>query len=340
MNFNKRNILGTLLGFSIAIGLGSCEKTEIEENPVNISVIFATQGLGDHSVEDGVYSAVKRIELMAENDSIADVVMNVHFPNTMEQAQRLCEDWLATYSQENRRLLVLAGNSFDSLLTSNPSLRNKGKSEILAIDSYDDTKDIHTLGFDMYGLYAQGAGLIGKWAQAVSGWGIPDKRFQPGKVAVVCANPFDGPVVKARDGMIETLDTYGIDSHVFYLSQQPHQGYDMQDSLFRLCAVIDSLNYGFAVPVCAASQIGMISYSRIAMNKATFIICNMDEPLFTLSNDIAFSLTRDISSAVFEELNLWIEGRKTVKHRTITKDEGYMSLDIPQAYKVYLDPFL
>lgn len=321
------------LAICIGIMLSACsnstsspaEPTEaIEPNFYSVLTIYSPNGLGDQSYNDNIYRGFR--ESLKSHENLAVETYN---PTGIDDAEAIIQYWMSEKDKPEitkfvkKRLLVLTASTFEEMLNKHPEWRNSGKNDILLLDSRNpDSLDVYTRYIPLYG------------ASHLAGQVIYELGAQ--KTACVLANPVLEPLTQALEGFSEGFKKAGgtFDStDAYYLAQDPSEGFNNADSLYKLSYQLDSAGYRFVLPVAGGSSTGLLRYTREFADRNTFYTCGIDIDQQKYSKRVAFSIVKRMDLVVRNFIDDWMTDKILEKNETFGLLDNFAEIVIADEFK-------
>ena len=327
------------LCLALACACQSPTQDNTDQRP-QVTVLLSWNGLGDMGLNDMVYESLRAMQVSSSDSYCPDIALVLATPTDSAQLESMCEEWFSDCSDSRKRLLILVETAYAGILEQHPAWRNQGNSKVAIFNQTTDDPGICSITYSNYGVYYELGLLLSAWNQAAPGWGLME-RFQPGKAAIVCANREDESLQTASQAVLDAVAAAdGPQTDVFYLSERTGTGYGMADSVFNLSYRLDKQDYGFVVPLCGGSQMGMLRYTRENVYKGTFNICCADSDLSQYSNAVVCSTCLNTGQEIVQFIQDWNDDALADIHYRQDSGDGDISLAIPEAYRNYFSQTL
>ena len=286
----------------VGLLLTACQKEEKTDESINddrnvVTVLLSPNGLGDRGYNDNIYEGVCRLkETYADSDN---VVIIIQTPHSDEEAISVIESWM-NEKTTHRRLLIVGGSDMTDWFDTHDNWGPRDNAEILLLDSPVRREGTYGRYISQYGACYMA--------------GIASHCFLIEKAAVVRANPYDKNVQEAMTAFMEGFRYKGGvigDDDVYTLADSPYAGYDMADSLHRMCYPISEKGYQFIFPICGGSAQGLYSFLRGRHHALTYIYtCGIDADQQDYSFNVAFSVVKLYDYLIEDFVSQWIIGEQ------------------------------
>ncbi|MBR1517026.1 MAG: hypothetical protein IJ620_02630 [Bacteroidales bacterium] len=291
--------------------LASCKDdeetpTRTQAEVVEITAVFVPGGLGDRGFSDNVYEGIYRIKEYYKGDQI--VAIRPLIPQDEQEAYKYIEQWFADDSSEYRRLLVTVGDAYGAWFEKNPHWRPKGQDDVLFLDSRVSIENCYSRYITLYGLSYM-AGLF-------------VKNLGSETPFVLKANNIDFPINEAANAF--WLGYRGTTEHfmnfTLTLADSANQGYNLPDSAFQLCTLLNYLGFDFVYPLCGYSNQGLFRFMRSEMaerlDDRRIYTCGMDADQYCYSTQILFSIVKRYDLVLEQFVTDWLQHKKMDKKVT------------------------
>ena len=297
-----------------------------DDSPL-VTVIYDPDALGDMAYNDLIYAGVERA---AGKYGLRTMQLS---PRTREEGLSYLSSVMQQMCAETdtvRRLLVVAGSSYDDYVRSNNSrLEAHPRSDLLY---FETTQPLSGKGSSVH------INFYGAMYEA----GAFTPIFSP-EVLLVGANPQDASVATAlagfRDGFAKDYIEDDDEKKVFqvYLSQKAGEGYTIADSTaLRLMYTQPWEAYTrMIVPVCGG---GGATFRRLAENTIlSFKVMGMDRVV--LSTCSLYTAVKHSDNAVEHCIDQWLSAEGMPKHQTLGLADGFTEMEFHPVDKSLLDLF-
>ena len=292
-----------------------------------VAVIYDPDALGDMSYNDLIYAGVERA---AVKNGLRTMQLS---PRTKEEGlsylssviQQMCSE-----ADTVRRLLIVAGSTYDDYLRSNNNrLEAHPRSDLLYFETTEP-------------LNGKGSSIHINFYGAMYEAGAFTPVFSP-EVLLVGANPKDANVAAAlagfRDGFAQDYISDSEEKKVFqaYLSQKAGEGYSIADSTaLRLMYTQPWNSYTrMIVPVCGGAS---ATFRRLAENTIlSFKVMGIDRVV--LSTCSLYTAVKHSDNAVEQCIDQWLSAEGMPKHQTLGLADGFTEMEFHPVDKSLLETF-
>ena len=291
-----------IISFFLILFTG-CGKEEFDFSHARVEVVFSPGGVGDQGYNDKILRGFQ------EASARYGFTLAVHIPEEKEQGIQIYEDWLGTQLDDDceRSLFVFSGGEYEYLLDG-LALPDDIRKDVLMFETDRQVDGIYTFLVDCYAAsYLAGATCV------------LDTGGEEQKALVIASNPHDRYVKRVVDGYRDGYLAAGGDGcDVYYLSDEPDGGYQMQDEAYRFCMENDG-NYMYYFSAAGASNKGVYRFSRESYNLAV----GMDDDMGFFSSMITMSVVKHMDKVVIDMLGDLLENRNIPYHQKFTYSSGY-----------------
>lgn len=296
-----------MLSFFLLLFTG-CRKEEIDFSYSNarVEVVISPGGVGDQGYNDNILRGFQKASAKY------GFTLALHIPDEKEQGIQIYDEWLNTPLDDDceRSLFVFSGSEYEYLLE-DLTLPDDIRKDVLMFETEREMDSIYTF---FVGCYA--ASYL---AGATS---VFDNEGEEQKALVIAANPHDRQVRRAVDGYRDGYLAAGGDGcDVHYLSEEPDEGYRMQDEAYQFCIENDG-NYMYYFSAAGASNKGLYRFSREHSNMAV----GMDVDMGLFSSMITMSVVKHMDKVVVDVLGDLLNDKEIPYHRKFTYSSGYEEL--------------
>ena len=204
----------------ISAALSSCSSSEdkaVDAKEARLTVITSMSGLGDMGYNDQIMSGIMHFY------EANDVSMNLVRPNKTEEAKQTLQKWQAETKDKGKSLLVLAGDEYETLVTTG-NLNLSKNQQILLFESKKQNlpEGVNTFHINRYGA-SYLAGCMAKEHEAAT---------------IVAAMPGDPILEESIQGFTDGYQAHsGNRVELVYLSDN-EDGFAKADSAYRVASEI------------------------------------------------------------------------------------------------------
>ena len=281
-------------------------------NHQHLTLITSASGLGDMGYNDQIMSGIMNFYEANE------VSMNLVRPNKTEEAKQTLQKWQAETKDKGKSLLVLAGNEYETLVTTG-NLNLSKNQQILLFESKKQNlpEGVNTFHINRYGA-SYLAGCMAKEHEAAT---------------IVAAMPGDPILEESIQGFTDGYQEHS-DNRVelVYLSDN-EDGFAKADSAYRVASEIRN---AFIFPLAGGSNSGIYKYSRETDFYLPLIV-GMDTDCSMYSDRIPFSMVVHIDKVIEQYLTDWMNDVPMEKNRTFGLESGMIDIAFSPVFYRNLD---
>ena len=337
---NKLGLVITIMLLSVIVA--SCTKesnTIFMPDPVDlpnssplVTVVYDPNGLGDRSYNDLIYQGV---EIAAQKYGLRTLQLS---PSSQQEGLKYVQTTIAQMVAQTdtiRRLLIVAGASYDDYLRANNNLLDANNyTELLYLDT---NIPLNGKGSTLYLPYYGAMFEAGALAPAFTD-----------EVLLIGANPINAAVAEAVQGftdgyassLVECFDFLGRQVepklHTVWLSNHVAGGFTVADS--TTLKLIHSVPWQSItrtlVPVCGGAA---RTFNRIIETLGMYDYIGVDT--ISISTHCHFSVVKHIDRAVSRSIGQWLSDEGMPKHQTLGLADGYTEVIIHPILKIYAEQF-
>lgn len=294
--------------------LNSCseETGTTTDNDVKVTVLTSASGLGDMGYNDQIMSGIMHFYEANE------VSMNLVRPNKTEEAKQTLQKWQAETKDKGKSLLVLAGNEYETLVTTG-NLNLSKNQQILLFESKNKNlpEGINTFHINRYGA-SYLTGCMAKEHEAAT---------------IVAAMPEDPILEESIQGFTDGYQAHSDNQvELVYLSDN-EDGFAKADSAYRVASEIRN---AFIFPLAGGSNSGIYKYSRETDFYLPLIV-GMDTDCSMYSDRIPFSMVVHIDKVIEQYLTDWLNDAPMEKNRTFGLESGMIDIAFSPVFYRNLD---
>lgn len=311
-----------LLSFFSALSLilPSCSAGSFDEKDVSviptpqIIVMYGPGGLGDQGYMDCILSGVQ----MFKRTHYSDVDIYQYSPSTMEEADRLVNDWLSLPQSNIPALFVVASSDYEALIIkslSRQSLTDNKRMLMFENDTHLDLP-VNIFQISMYGA-SYLAGVTA--AEYVKNLG---EDIGTKDALILLAHPNDRTIAKAGAGFKAGFDLVAPDAVAYteYLADD-WTGYASTQTAYQRMSKW-SKSYAFVFPVAGGSNQGIFRYTREYPDSP--LTAGMDIDQSGLSRNIMGSVIKHIDKVVFDFMETWLSTGELPESTVFGLESGYV----------------
>lgn len=285
----------------------SGERMSSLEPPLSLTVVFATDGLGDMTYNDDILTGVLSFYNLHEEN----LELRLLPPTSHEQGEKEIDAWFtdAHHNSGQKTLLLLASSEWEQTLSRFNAPLPNGKQVIVMETKINQWKD----GISAFNISLYGPCYLAGRVMAYNG----EKE-----ACIVLASQMDTKLKEGVDGFRAGMTDAFPDAHVteLYLSND-NFGYAMEDSAFAISARINQENlYDCILPLCGGSALGIYRYFNEYSNVS---VVGMDADCSAFSYAVKFSVVRQVGQLIHEYLEMWLNNQELPKYRNYLLDDGY-----------------
>lgn len=260
---------------------GCSEKSHIAEPLPKITVVTATNGVGDNGYNDQILAGVMQVY------ESQDISLSLITPASLEETKTVLKEWCSKESLGAKELLVLASNEYE-ILTDDIDAALSSDKHILLIESDKDIiqENVSSVFIRRYGI-SYLSGCMARGAESAY---------------VISAMDTDSYIEDAVKGFVEGYNSDEKDVEVIYLAED-ESGYSMPVEAYKTMQEIDY--NAFVYPLAGGSNNGMYKFTR-EQEFCLQLIAGMDVDCSQYSTRVPFSVVFDIKRIVSTLLAEWI----------------------------------
>lgn len=280
-----------------------CRKEELDFSHARVEVVLSPGGVGDQGYNDKILSGFQKAAVQY------GFTLAVHIPVEAEQGIRIYEDWLNNPLDDecNRSLFVFAGGEYAHLLK-DLVLPEDDRMDVLMFETEEEVDGIYTFRIGCYAAcYLAGA------------TSVLDNGGEEQKALIIAANPHDKYLKQLVDGYRDGYLAAGGDGcDVYYLSDKPEDGYQMQDEAYEYCMKVQG-EYLYYFSAAGSSNKGVYRYSRENFEFAV----GMDDDMSLFASFIFMSVVKHMDKVVMDVIGDLLKNRDIPYHQDFTYASGY-----------------
>lgn len=268
-------------------------------------VLYDPSALGDMTYNDLLYEGVERAAFNA------GIRTNQYSPRTKEEGIAFLSDafdQMSNPADTTRRLLIVAGSSYDEYVrANNRRLEANPRAELL----YFETEKP---------LEGKGSSIHIRFYGAMYMAGVVTTDLFSDEALVVAANPYD--VAEPLAGFQDGFDGKAL--YLEYISDQSGEGFSISDTdALRIMYghEWDGIMRPVIVPLCGGA--GAV-FRRIAENDGFFPLLGVDRVI--LSTQCNYAAVKHADRAVEHCIGQWLSEEGMPKHQSLGLAEGYTEL--------------
>ncbi len=268
-----------------------------------VEVVFSPQGIGDQGYNDKILYGIQKAS------EKYGFTLAIRIPKDVQKGKKIYEDWLKRGLDKDcsRTLFIFSGEEYLPI-AENIALPEDPGMDVMMFETEKPIEGIYTFRISSYAA----AYLAG--ATSVLDYGDMEQH-----ACIIAANPHDKNVKTAVDGYKDGFMASGGNGYdIYYLSENPYEGYNMQDKAYQLCNE-NYGNYTFYFSAAGASNKGVYRYSREMVDFAV----GMDDDMSLFSAFITFSVVKHIDIAIIDILGDLLGGKDIPYHQEFTYESKY-----------------
>lgn len=299
----------------ISVALSSCSSSEdkaVDAKEARLTVIASASGLGDMGYNDQIMSGIMHFYEANE------VSMNLVRPNKTEESKQAFQKWQTETKDKGKSLLVLAGNEYETLVTTG-NLNLSKNQQILLFESKNKNlpEGINTFHINRYGA-SYLTGCMAKEHEAAT---------------IVAAMPGDPILEESIQGFTDGYQAHSDNQvELVYLSDN-EDGFAKADSAYRVASEIRN---AFIFPLAGGSNSGIYKYSRETDFYLSLIV-GMDTDCSMYSDRIPFSMVVHIDKVIEQYLTDWMNDVPMEKNQTFGLESGMIDIAFSPVFYRNLD---
>lgn len=281
-------------------------------NHQHLTLITSASGLGDMGYNDQIMSGIMHFYEANE------VSMNLVRPNKTEEAKQALQKWQAETKDKGKSLLVLAGNEYETLVTTG-NLNLSENQQILLFESKNQNlpEGVNTFHINRYGA-SYLAGCMAKEHEAAT---------------IVAAMPEDPILEESIQGFTDGYQAHNNNRvKLVYLSDN-EEGFAMADSAYRVASEIRN---AFIFPLAGGSNSGIYKYSR-ERDFYLPLIVGMDTDCSMYSDRVPFSMVVHIDKVIEQYLTDWMNDVPMEKNQMFGLESGMIDIALSPVFYRNLD---
>ena len=281
-------------------------------NHQHLTLITSASGLGDMGYNDQIMSGIMNFYEANE------VSMNLVRPNKTEEAKQALQKWQAETKDKGKSLLVLAGNEYETLVTTG-NLNLSENQQILLFECKNQNlpEGVNTFHINRYGA-SYLAGCMAKEHEAAT---------------IVAAMPEDPILEESIQGFTDGYQAHSDNQvELVYLSDN-EDGFAKADSAYRVASEIRN---AFIFPLAGGSNSGIYKYSRETDFYLPLIV-GMDTDCSMYSNRVPFSMVVHIDKVIEQYLTDWMNDVPMEKNQTFGLESGMIDIAFSPVFYRNLD---
>lgn len=302
---------------------GSMESPE--QHKPQIIVMYGPGGLGDQGYMDCILTGVQNFKRVHYSD--ADIYQ--YSPSTMEEGERLVNDWLSLPQSSVPALFVVASSDYEDLITDALSQYSLTDNKRMLMFENDITLDLPVTIFrmSMYGASYLAGVTAAEYVKTL------EKDAVRRDALILLAHPNDRTIARAGAGFKAGFDSAGPDAKVFteYLAED-WTGYASAQIAYQRMSKW-SKSYSFVFPVAGGSNQGIFRYTREYPDSP--LTAGMDIDQSGLSRNITGSVIKHIDKVVFDFMETWLTTGELPESTVFGLESGYVDWILSPKYKHY-----
>lgn len=312
---------GAMLLFASAACSSGDDEPEMPGGPTpQIIVMYAPGGLGDQGYNDCILAGVQNFK----KEHHDEVEMYQYSPGSVDEAERLLDDWLSLPASDVPALFVVASNDYESMVAGALASRQLTPNKCMLLFESDNPErlPVTTFRLSMYG------------ASYLAGVTASNSLRGSAKDALVLlAHEGDMTIARAADGFREGFAAYGNKAEVTteYLADD-WSGYASAQIAYQRMSEW-SADYGFVFPVAGGSNQGVYRYTR--ENDNAPLTAGMDVDQSGLSRSIAGCVIKHIDRVVYNYMEEWLSTGSLPESAVFGLSSGYTDWLLSPHYPQY-----
>lgn len=316
---------------SLSLVSSACSSDEDEPTPPpseptpQIIVMYGPSGLGDQGYMDCILTGVQNFK----RTHYSEVDMYQYSPSSMDEAERLLDDWLSLPGSNIPALFVVASSDYESLvinaLTEHPLTDNK---RMLMFEN--DTRldlPITIFRLSMYGASYLAGVTAAEYIRSLGEDGGAKDAL------ILLAHPNDLTIAKSGIGFQAGFDSAGLDANAYteYLADD-WTGYVSAQLAYQKMSKW-SKSYSFVFPVAGGSNQGIYRYTREYSDSP--LTAGMDVDQSGLSRNITGSVIKHIDKIVYDYMETWLTTGELPESTVFGLESGYVDWMLSPNFSKY-----
>lgn len=290
-----------------------------------IIVMYGPSGLGDQGYMDCILTGVQNFK----RAHYLEADMYQYSPSTMEEAERLVNDWLSLPQSNVPALFVVASSDYEGLITDALSQHSITDNKRMLMFENDVTLDLPITIFQM-SMY--GASYLAGVTAAEYVKSLEEDAVRKDAL-ILLAHPNDRTIARAGAGFQDGFDSAGLDAKAFteYLAED-WTGYASAQIAYQRMSKW-SKSYSFVFPVAGGSNQGIFRYTREYHDSP--LTAGMDVDQSGLSRNITGSVIKHIDKVVYDFMEMWLKTGELPESTVFGLESGYVDWVLSPKYKQY-----
>ncbi|MBD5285061.1 MAG: BMP family ABC transporter substrate-binding protein [Bacteroides sp.] len=319
-------VLASLSLMSSACSSEEDEPTQASQDPTpQIIVMYGPGGLGDQGYMDCILTGVQNFKRSYHSD----IDMYQYSPSTMEDAERLVNDWISLPPSNIPALFVVASSDYETLITDALSEHPLTENKRMLMFESDIRLDLPITIFQMsmYGASYLAGVTAAEYVKSLGGdTGRKD-------ALILLAHPHDPTIAKSGAGFQAGFDSAGLDANAFteYLADD-WAGYASAQIAYQKMSKWTK-SYSFVFPVAGGSNQGIFRFTREYPDSP--LTAGMDVDQSGLSRNITGSVIKRIDKVVFDFMETWLTTGELPESTVFGLESGYVDWVLSPQYKQY-----
>lgn len=311
---------------SPACSSGDDEPMQVPQKPTpQIIVMYGPSGLGDQGYMDCILTGVQNFK----RTHYSEVEMYQYSPSSMEEAERLVNDWLSLPQSNIPALFVVASSDYEALITealSEHSLTDNKQMLMFENDIHIDLP-ITIFRLSMYGA-SYLAGVTASECVKTLGEDIGIRD-----ALILLAHPNDLTIAQSGEGFRDGFDSACLEARVNteYLADD-WTGYVSAQIAYQKMSKW-SKSYSFVFPVAGGSNQGIFRYTREYPDSP--LTAGMDVDQSGLSRNITGSVIKHIDKVIFDFMGTWLTTGELPESTVFGLESGYVDWVLSPGYTQY-----
>ena len=316
---------------SLSLVSSACSSSEDEPTPPpseptpQIIVMYGPSGLGDQGYMDCILTGVQNFK----RTHYSDVDMYQYSPSSMDEAERLLNDWLALPGSNIPALFVVASSDYESLVTKALTEHQLTDNKRMLMFENDTRLDLPITIFrlSMYGASYLAGVTAAEYIRSLG----EDGRTKD--ALILLAHPNDLTIAKSGAGFLAGFDSAGLDANAYteYLADD-WTGYVSAQLAYQKMSKW-SKSYSFVFPVAGGSNQGIYRYTREYSDSP--LTAGMDVDQSGLSRNITGSVIKHIDKIVYDYMETWLTTGEPPESTVFGLESGYVDWMLSPNFSKY-----
>lgn len=311
---------------SPACSSGDDEPMQVPQKPTpQIIVMYGPSGLGDQGYMDCILTGVQNFKLK----HYSDVEIYQYSPTSMEEAERIVNDWLTLPQSIIPALFVVASSDYEALITDALSEHSLTDNKRMLMFENDIQLDLPITIFkmSMYGASYLAGVTAAEYVKSLG------EDAEVKDALILLAHPNDLTIAQSGVGFQDGFDSAGLEARAYteYLADD-WTGYVSAQIAYQKMSKW-SERYSFVFPVVGGSNHGIFRYTREYPDSP--LTAGMDVDQSGLSHNIAGSVIKHIDKVIFDFMETWFTTGELPESTVFGLESGYVDWVLSPQYIQY-----